>query len=520
MENNTWTRKEYTTWEEAFRALAPAMRQESVRVAEYTQVLYQKACEAGFGAQESAAYPERIRSKYAEVAYKCGLYHQIGKALVPQEYQILQRDFTEEEIAVYRKYTTDGRALAARLQELSLGAKQRRRTESAQEAPTENIPFLMIRESCAQHMERYDGSGYPAGLAGAEISPIAQIVGLAKELDRLSATVKAEEPFADAYEALTAQAGKSFSPALIEILKGARAKCRAIYNKYILYTLTVPKTVPLVEKRKDRPMGLRYFPVRDSAGKAAYYRARPYFGGLPDAAGETESAAQIAPLLARAELTKEVTFYLCYEAADALLRAEHCAVPFKGILLETIPGFFTAQNETEQFAQLFADQPVPKEKLILTINAKFVETATKGVLAALARYRKNGISLLLDAWNPVSLPTERLKELGFAMARIDASAPQRSAAASSEEGAQAAAAQNNAAAEETVPEALSPLFLAAYAAAAAQGVLLFAGGVDSEAAAQALRENGVAYLDGPIFGHEQNEDAMIRELLAQAQGAV
>ena len=182
MENNTWTRKEYTTWEEAFRALAPAMRQESVRVAEYTQVLYQKACEAGFGAQESAAYPERIRSKYAEVAYKCGLYHQIGKALVPQEYQILQRDFTEEEIAVYRKYTADGRALAARLQELSLGAKQRRRTESAQEAPTENIPFLMIRESCAQHMERYDGSGYPAGLAGAEISPIAQIVGLAKEL--------------------------------------------------------------------------------------------------------------------------------------------------------------------------------------------------------------------------------------------------------------------------------------------------------------------------------------------------
>ena len=212
MENNTWTRKEYTTWEEAFRALAPAMRQESVRVAEYTQVLYQKACEAGFGAQESAAYPERIRSKYAEVAYKCGLYHQIGKALVPQEYQILQRDFTEEEIAVYRKYTADGRALAARLQELSLGAKQRRRTESAQEAPTENIPFLMIRESCAQHMERYDGSGYPAGLAGAEISPIAQIVGLAKELDRLSATVKAEEPFADAYEALTAQAGKGFHP--------------------------------------------------------------------------------------------------------------------------------------------------------------------------------------------------------------------------------------------------------------------------------------------------------------------
>lgn len=104
------------------------------------------------------------------------------------------------------------------------------------------------------------------------------------------------------------------------------------------------------------------------------------------------------------------------------------------------------------------------------------------------------------------------------MARIDASAPQRSETASPEAGAQAAAAQNDTAADSSASEALSPLSLAAYAAAAAQGALLFAGGVDSEAAAQALRENGVAYLEGPIFGHEQDEDAMIRELLAQAQG--
>ena len=47
----------------------------------------------------------------ARLAYKCGMYHQLGKALVPPEYQILQNDFTGEERAVYRKYTTEGRIL-------------------------------------------------------------------------------------------------------------------------------------------------------------------------------------------------------------------------------------------------------------------------------------------------------------------------------------------------------------------------------------------------------------------------
>lgn len=36
----TWKRREYETWDEAFRGLAPAVRQQSVRVAAYTQALF------------------------------------------------------------------------------------------------------------------------------------------------------------------------------------------------------------------------------------------------------------------------------------------------------------------------------------------------------------------------------------------------------------------------------------------------------------------------------------------------
>ena len=97
-----WKRKEYETWDEAFHGLAPVIRQQSVRVAAYTQVLFVQACESGFAADTEKGR-QQITSKYADLAYKCGLYHQLGKALVPPEYQIWRNDFTEEEVAVYRK---------------------------------------------------------------------------------------------------------------------------------------------------------------------------------------------------------------------------------------------------------------------------------------------------------------------------------------------------------------------------------------------------------------------------------
>ena len=112
-----WKRKVYESWDEAFRGLTPVIRQQSVRVAAYTQVLFVAACKLHFGANTKDG-EARMRGQYADLAYKCGMYHQLGKSLVPPEYQIYQSDFTEEEEAVYNKYTVDGRALVAFLQAL------------------------------------------------------------------------------------------------------------------------------------------------------------------------------------------------------------------------------------------------------------------------------------------------------------------------------------------------------------------------------------------------------------------
>ena len=161
LNEQNWKRKEYETWDEAFRGLTPAVRQQSVRVAAYTQALFIQACAGDFGSNTKEG-ADRIQGQYADLAYKCGMYHQLGKALVPPEYQLWQNDYSEEEQAVYRKYTSDGRLLVATLQERGNRAKEKR-TGTLIEQPTKNIPWLMIREACEQHMERWDGSGYPMG---------------------------------------------------------------------------------------------------------------------------------------------------------------------------------------------------------------------------------------------------------------------------------------------------------------------------------------------------------------------
>lgn len=476
-----WTRKEYKTWDEAFRGLAPAIRQQSVRVAAYTQALYVQACKTPFGSGED--YTERIRGPYTDLAYKCGLYHQLGKALVPPEYQIEQRDFTDEEKAVYRKYTTDGSQLVATLMERSSRTKERR-IGRKQERVVENIPQKMLQESCQQHMERWDGSGYPDGRAGKDISPIARLVGLARELDRLSAQVKSENPFEEAYEELIAGSGTLWQPELIDILRAARDACREVYDKYIYYTMTLPKTVPLVDKRPERPFGLTFRPmVSDNEGTVVAYETIPWFRLVAEVDGEKVSADEQRELIHKAGLAADLMNYFLYEAADALYRLQNCKLETQGILLETLPDFYRQGSHLQKFNKLFEDQPVPKEKLMLTIPEETVLQANKAVTEVITRYLKNGLVLVVDNYHPDDSSIQRLKEMGFTHLRIASELYLQQSTAN-------------------VMDDLK-----------SQGFTLIGGGADTQDLLAWQIASGVAFTGGTMTGIPVSEDELIRDAL-------
>lgn len=483
---NSWKRKSYETWDEAFRGLAPVIRHQSVRVAAYSQVLYVQACAAKFGADIRSS-AERMQGKYADLAYKCGLYHQLGKALVPPEYQVWLRDFTEEEQAVYKKYTTDGRSLVSMLQNQSERSWIRRKGDGA-EVPTKNVTQLMVREACEQHMERWDGSGYPWQLKGNEISPIAQIVGLAKELDRLASETKSEDPFAEACKTLIEQSGQQWNPELIEILKACRGKCRAVYTKYIHYTMTLPKTIPLVEKRKSRPMGLKYRPMfADTDGKIVAYEASPWFGGIAGRPGETEGISEIEGMLVRKKLVEDISAYFLYEAADTVLRIENCKLPIQAVLLQMLPSFYQLNTQLQQFNQLFKDQPIPKEKMLLTVPAQTLFTSTKKSQELMERYLRNGVQLVLDGYDPgqhgEKFPPEQLKAMGFIYLRLAPEIYMK---------------------QETANQ-IGKL--------KDMGFTILGGGADSHDILGWLAACGVAFSSGTITGVAVDEDELIRDCL-------
>lgn len=483
MNEQNWTRKEYETWDEAFRGQTAAVRQQSVRVAAYTQALFVQACSVKFGTSTPEGQ-ERMRGEYADLAFKCGMYHQLGKALVPPEYQLWRSDFTEEEIAVYRKYTTDGRALVADLQDRGNRAKEKRKGAYT-ELPTQNIPWLMIRETCQQHMERYDGSGYPDGITGEQISPIAQIVGIAKELDRLASETKSETPFDDALETLMSQSGQLWSNELIAVLKAAKSKCRAVYNKYIYYTMTLPKTIPLVEKRQGRPMGLSYRPlVGDKEGTVVAYEAKAWFGGIADRPGETESAEELADMLKRTELVADVSAYFLYEAADAVVRMENCKLDRKGILLNMLPAFYTGGSQLQRINQMFKDQGIEKDKLMLTIPMQVVKSANKATLEIISRYLRNEIVLVLDDYDPAELAPDALSQLGITHVRFAPGLYLQQQTAND------------------------------MAELRRKGFVLIGGAADTPDALAWLLDCGVSFAGGTMTGVPVNEDELIRDALA------
>ncbi len=163
-----------------------------------------------FRDEETGTHIRRVRT-YSEILAKgCGLdesfiekislysgLHDIGKLAI--KYDILHKPgaYTEEEYRVMKEHSTYGYRIINK-QGIDTVAK--------------NIVLY--------HHEKYDGTGYPAGLKGEEIPIEARIVALADVYDALSTERIYKSPIDDGEiaEIILKEKGKHFDPALVEIL--------------------------------------------------------------------------------------------------------------------------------------------------------------------------------------------------------------------------------------------------------------------------------------------------------------
>lgn len=108
-------------------------------------------------------------------------------------------------------------------------------------------PWLGDWIDCAtQHHERYDGGGYPAGLAGTDISLAGRIVSIADAFDVMTATRSYKRPFPaeQARAELLQNAGTQFDPGLVRSFIAISLPERSRLAGWVGWLAQVPNMVP------------------------------------------------------------------------------------------------------------------------------------------------------------------------------------------------------------------------------------------------------------------------------------
>lgn len=158
----------------------PGSAHHSEKVAEYAVAIGR---ELGFSTQDLS------------LTCKAALVHDVGKLGVPDSVLTKDGRLTAEELESIRRHSKLGADIVA---------------ESPQLAPAADIVL--------HHHERYDGTGYPNGLAGDKIPLISRVITIADVMDAMTSPRSYREPvdLRRVLEELRLQAGKHFDPIVVE----------------------------------------------------------------------------------------------------------------------------------------------------------------------------------------------------------------------------------------------------------------------------------------------------------------
>ena len=169
------------------------------RVKEFTRLLTVAA--AGRGIRAFQSY--RFRSAVTLAS----ILHDVGKLAIPQGLLLKPGRLSVQEFELVKTHTLAGRQL---LQSPFLRG-----------GPSK-APSLFLEAASAiagGHHEKWDGSGYPEGLAGRDIPMEARVVAIADVYDALRSWRPYKEPWShdEAVAYIESQAGKHFDPDLVEV---------------------------------------------------------------------------------------------------------------------------------------------------------------------------------------------------------------------------------------------------------------------------------------------------------------
>ncbi len=183
------------------------------RVRSYSQLL----------AKELSKLPKfagQIDAKFIKLIYLTSPLHDIGKVGVPDSVLLKPGRLTPEEFEIMKQHTV-------------LGAR------TLGEALEEYPEATFLRMACniaATHHEKFDGSGYPLGLAGQDIPLCGRIVAVADVYDALTS----KRSYKDAFSHRTARdiilngSGSHFDPDVVDAFLAVEDEFQSIRAHYAM----------------------------------------------------------------------------------------------------------------------------------------------------------------------------------------------------------------------------------------------------------------------------------------------
>jgi putative two-component system response regulator len=165
------------------------------RVQHYCRILAETLATAG-------PYQEQITSEFLDDLTRSAPLHDIGKVAIPDAILLKPGKLTDAEFESMKQHAR-------------IGAD----TLRAVTQTVQNHPFLKMGvEITNYHHEKFDGTGYPEGLAGQDIPLAARILALADTYDAMTTVrpYKPAFPHQEAVEQIHQSRGSHFDPAIVD----------------------------------------------------------------------------------------------------------------------------------------------------------------------------------------------------------------------------------------------------------------------------------------------------------------
>jgi putative two-component system response regulator len=166
-----------------------------------------------------------LADEYVHLLELAAQLHDVGKIGIPDDVLLKAGTLSPEEFDVIQKHCGYGKKVFEQASEKDRVAMQQHPMLGARMLDCTSSPLIQIAARTAlTHHERWDGTGYPLGLAGEDIPLEGRITAVADVFDALSSRrpYKPAFPLAKCFQILEEGRGKHFDPTVLDAFFQAR----------------------------------------------------------------------------------------------------------------------------------------------------------------------------------------------------------------------------------------------------------------------------------------------------------